>query len=170
MKRKIGLDISGVIINIDEASITPGIYQDLFCTEEKKYRTIPPMDGAFAGLSRLSLVFEREIYLISHAAPRHIETVTRDWLDYHGFSETTGINPDHFYFCDTRQGKKGLCDRLGITDMVDDRLEILSYLPGLQRYLFQGRDEEIQTYAAYLSQVHRVHNWRELVQKIEEEK
>ena len=169
MDRKIGVDISGVIIDTDEVSITLSLYQELFCTEEKKYRAIPAMKGAFTTLHRLNSIFRGEIYLLSHASPQHIEDVTRDWLDYTTFSESTGIDSSHIHFCDTRIGKKELCKSLSITDMIDDRLEILSYLPEVRnKYLFRPREDEVAKYKIFLPHVQRVENWEELFQKIME--
>lgn len=166
--RRLGFDISGVIIDIDEDKISPERYHELFCTEEKKYRFIPAVKEAFLCLSELNKFFRGEIYLISHAYPKHIEEVTRDWLTFNNFFGITRISQNNVYFCDTIREISGLCDQLAITDMVDDRLEILSALPNVERkYLFNGRRHEIEkTGLAYLSQVKRVSSFKDLIMNL----
>ncbi|WP_211300418.1 hypothetical protein [Nocardia fluminea] len=60
---------------------------------------------------------------ISRCGPR-IERRTRQWLDHHDFAARTGIPREHLRFCRTRAGKAPHCAELGITHMIDDRLDV----------------------------------------------
>ncbi|MEU4647961.1 hypothetical protein [Nocardia fluminea] len=97
----------------------------------------PPNPDAFAVLSRLVTRFDGEARVISTCGPR-IEQRARQWLDHHDFAARTGIPREHWRFCGTRAGKAPHRAELGITHMIDDRLDLHTILRELvpRLYLF----------------------------------
>jgi len=103
---------------------------------EQALRT-PATDGAFETLGRLAELFRGRVWIISKCGPV-TERKTRLWLDRHRFWERTGIPEGNLRICRRRAEKAVHCAELGITHMVDDRLDVHRALRGVveHRYLF----------------------------------
>jgi hypothetical protein len=101
----------------------------------------PATDGAFDVLPRLVERFGGRVWVISKCGPR-IQGRTLAWLDHHDFYARTGIARGNVRFCRRRADKAGHCADLGITHMIDDRLDVHHALEGTvgRRYLF-GRQK-----------------------------
>jgi hypothetical protein len=101
----------------------------------------PPTDGAFDVLPRLVARFGGQAWVISKCGPR-IQERTLDWLDHHDFYARTGIPRGNVRFCRQRGDKAGHCAKLGITHMIDDRLDVHHAVRDVvpNRYLF-GRQK-----------------------------
>jgi hypothetical protein len=101
----------------------------------------PATDGAFDVLPRLVERFDGRVWVISKCGPR-IQQRTLAWLDHHDFYGRTGVSRANVRFCRKRQDKAGHCAQLGITHMIDDRIDVhralLDTVPC--RYLF-GRQK-----------------------------
>ncbi|WP_280457781.1 hypothetical protein [Nocardia carnea] len=95
----------------------------------------PPTDGAFEALARLVASFGGRAWVISKCGPR-VQQRTRQWLDHHDFYRHTGVPRENVRFCRERADKAGHCAELGITHMIDDRLEVHEALRGLVPHLF----------------------------------
>jgi len=125
------------------------------------YLETPAVEDAIATIA--ALVRDRfgdAVYLVSKCG-EETEERSRGWLSHNRFFERTGMSPSHVYFCRKRVEKAPICTRLGVTHFVDDRLEVLSYLDAVpHRYLFQGRDEEVAEFSAFLKLVQRVESWK----------
>jgi hypothetical protein len=102
----------------------------------------PATDGAFDVLPRLVARFGGRVWVISKCG-RRIQERTLAWLDHHDFYRRTGIPRDNVRFCLRRGDKAGHCAELGITHMIDDRLDVHRALRETVpcRYLF-GRQAE----------------------------
>lgn len=118
----------------------------------------PPMPDAFESIRGLTELFAGQVWLVSKAGPR-IEARTRRWLDAWDFFRQTGIVRDNLRFCRQRHEKADHCRELGITDFIDDRVEVLQHLRGVapRLYLFgpQKRMTHVPEWAAH------VLTWRE---------
>ncbi|WP_433201365.1 hypothetical protein ACQP1G_10190 [Nocardia sp. CA-107356] len=103
----------------------------------------PPTDGAFEVLARLVARFDGQAWVISKCGPR-VQERTLQWLDHQGFYQRTGVPSDNVRFCRKRADKAIHCAELGITHMIDDRLDVHRALRDVvpNRYLFgvQGAD------------------------------
>ncbi|MEV4204458.1 hypothetical protein [Nocardia salmonicida] len=132
---RLGVDFGRVI---QGAALTPGAADTVFLSGgfDEAMRT-PPSRDAFEVLDRLVTRFDGNVWVISKCGPR-IEQRTRQWLDHHDFAARTGIPREHLRFCRTRADKAPHCAELGITHMIDDRLEVHEILRDLvpRRYLF----------------------------------
>ncbi len=158
MIEKLGVDIGGVIIDRVNDKTDTSFFSDNFLQTK-------PVPGVFEALRALSEVkYTDQIFLVSKCGER-IQKRTLAWLDHHDFYKITGIQPNQVHFCLERPEKAGICERLGITHFVDDRLEILSSMQSMKtRYLFQSRAEEIKKYVHFLDQVKQVSTWQEILE------
>lgn len=152
-KPVLGLDIGNVISEMD----TDTRHQSLLQHE------IP---GAATGVRELYRRFDGQVALVSKYGVV-TQVRTREWLERSAFYQRTGIQPNHVFFCKERKDKAVICEYLGVTHFVDDRLEVLSYLKSVpKRFLFRPTEREVSRYKEYLSLVVRVDSWEELLKKM----
>lgn len=95
----------------------------------------PSSPDAFEVLPRLVDLFGGQAWVISKCGPR-VQQRTLDWLDHHNFYNITAIARDHVRFCRERAEKRTHCAELGITHMIDDRIEVHRALHGLVPHLY----------------------------------
>lgn len=95
----------------------------------------PQIAGAFDSLRRLHELFAGRVFVVSKAGAR-VEALSRQWLEQHGFHDTTGIGADHLNFVRERADKADVCAFLGITHFIDDRLDVLGHLEGVVAHRF----------------------------------
>ena len=147
-RKTLGVDITGVIVKnagTDNYLQIPGALDALKELVDKHFGD----DGVF---------------LVS-VGNEEKEGKTRRWFKNNHFYNLTGIKPEHVHFCRQRSDKTIICNELGITYFIDDKLENLSYLtivPNL--YLFQGRPEEMRPFLHCLDRVKQVNSWSEILQ------
>jgi len=153
----LGVDIGGVIIDRVNDDTDTSFFSD-------NYLQTTAVPGAFDALRRLAAErFGDRVFLISKCGPRVQERTLR-WLDHHRFHEHTGIAPDHVHFCRQRHEKAGICETLGITHFVDDRLEVLSHLATVGTlYLFQPQPAEVARFRHALPRVRPVDSWQDIL-------
>jgi hypothetical protein len=150
----LGVDIGGVILRRADYR------EEDFGPRGPLQGPLTEIAGASSGLQRLGAErFGAQIFLVSKCAPR-TQAWMQDWLTTHDFFDRTGLPGDHVRFCRERRQKAGICDELGVTHFVDDRLEVLSYLEGVgTRYLFDPEPDEMRQFSSHLSSVTVVHEW-----------
>ena len=128
-KQALGVDIGNVIINhrlSDPEDKT---------LHEERYSTIPSTEGVFVSLKTLNDHFDGEVYLLSKCTEWAQEKIL-PWLTDNDFYTKTGIKPENVHFVRERHEKDAVCQRLGITHFVDDRLEVLSHMVESSPHLF----------------------------------
>ncbi|WP_280428967.1 hypothetical protein [Nocardia brasiliensis] len=130
---RLGVDFGRVI---QGAALRPGAPDTVFLSggHAEAMRT-PPSPNAFEVLTRLVERFAGQAWVISKCGPQ-VEQRTRQWLDHHHFFTRTGMPRDHLRFCRERVHKAAHCAELGITHMIDDRLEVHHALRGLVPHLY----------------------------------
>lgn len=80
------------------------------------------------------------------------------------FSKRTGIPWDNIYFCRRQKDKAVLCEKLGITDFVDDRFSVLRHMGKLEhRYAFGPTRRDFRKYAKDNKDIVVVRSWGELL-------
>ncbi|MGI5150516.1 hypothetical protein ACQEVC_29885 [Plantactinospora sp. CA-294935] len=132
----LGVDVGGVLVTLagrdDDTSFFGG--QPLLT---------PAVPGVFDALAALTAgPFAGRLHLVSKAGPK-VAANTRAWLVHHRFFDRTGIPVGHLHFVRERRDKAPVCQRLGITHFVDDRLDVLAHLETVEhRYLFLGGTDE----------------------------
>lgn len=98
----------------------------------------PAVPGSADAIQELLLRFDHRVHIVSKAGPK-IAGLTRSWLAMQGMVGANGISPTNVHFVRKRADKHAVCDRLGITHFVDDRLDVLGHLHTVDhRYLFTG--------------------------------
>lgn len=160
-KQALGVDIGGVIINHRLSDPNDKTLH------EERYSTIPACEGVFDALNKLNDYFKGEVYLISKCS-EWAEKKILEWLKDNDFYSKTGINPEHIAFVRERHEKDAVCQRLGITHFIDDRLEVLSHMvestPNL--FLFQPNEDEVKEFEKFLPKVTRINGWDEVLKNI----
>jgi hypothetical protein len=132
----LGVDVGGVIVRL------AGRDEDTSFFGSRPLET-PAVDGVFEALATLTgATFGGRVHLVSKAGPK-VATNTRDWLAHHEFFARTGIAAGNVHFVRERRDKAPVCERLGITHFVDDRLDVLAYLESVEhRHLFLGGGDD----------------------------
>ncbi|WP_067538060.1 hypothetical protein [Nocardia crassostreae] len=136
---RLGIDFGRVI---QGAALEPGAADTAFLSGgHDAAMNTPPSPDAFEILPRLVDRFAGHAWVISTCGPR-VQQRTLDWLDHHDFY---------------RVDKRAHCARLGITHMIDDRLEVHDALRGLvtHLYLFGAQTEPAPMW------VRHVPTWRD---------
>lgn len=160
VKRGLGVDIGGVIIERVHDGDDTSFFSDRFlCT--------PAVEDSIDVLTQLvHEAFPERLYLISKCGPI-IEERTRLWLEHHHFHERTGIPRHHVFFCRRREEKAIHAQELGLSAFVDDRLEVLSYMPMVAcRLLFRPDPHEVAKYRETVADVIMVESWHRVRAKL----
>ena len=159
-KEVLGVDVGGVIIDRANDAMDTSFFAN-------DYLQATAVVGAFDALRRLAKErFEGRVFLVSKCGPK-TEGRTRLWLPHHGFYEHVGIPPEHVRFCRERREKAPICEELGVTHFVDDKLEVLSYLESVtHRFLFNPVEREVTKFVRHLPRVRRVESWSEILKEL----
>lgn len=155
-KEVLGVDIGGVIID----RVNDGTDTSFFSENYLRTTAVPE---AFNALQKLvENRFGENVHLVSKCG-RKVSEKTLMWLAHHSFYDLTGIGQDRVHFCRERHEKAGICEKLGITHFVDDRLEVLGNLTTVgELYLFQPRTDEVRKFAHHLNRVKLVNSWQQI--------
>ncbi|XRQ03472.1 hypothetical protein ACN3XK_43670 [Actinomadura welshii] len=97
----------------------------------------PANEGVYEVLPGLIEAFEGRAWIISKCGDR-VRRRTLAWLDHHDFYARTGLPRGNARFCRKRAEKAVHCRELGITHMIDDRLDVHRAIREIvpYRYLF----------------------------------
>lgn len=155
-KEVLGIDIGGVLID----KVNDGTDTSFFSQNYLQTTAVPGAFGVIRGL--VAERFGERVYLVSKCG-RKTEAKSLEWLKYHRFYEVTGVPSGNIRFCRERHEKAGICEELGVTHFIDDRLEVLSYLTSVSKlFLFQADQKEVRRFAEHLKRVQQVDSWEEI--------
>ena len=128
----LGVDVGGVIIQRASNDADTSFFSG-------RYLSTPPVVGCTDALRALvESPFGKNVHIVSRCGPE-VARRTREWFEHHHIFRETGIQPDQVYFTLTWAGKAAICEQLGITHFIDDRLDVLQFLTSVpRRYLFVG--------------------------------
>jgi hypothetical protein len=160
-KQTTGVDVGGVIMDRANDGTDTSFFSGNFLRT-----TATP--GAFEALWKIVDETRDEdggcrVHIVSKCGRANQEKTLR-WMEHHRFFERTGIPPEHVHFCRKRHEKAPICERLGITDFIDDRLEVLSHLATVKRkYLFLPDPSEVARFSHALPGVRQVGSWQEVL-------
>jgi tRNA(Leu) C34 or U34 (ribose-2'-O)-methylase TrmL len=118
---RLGIDIGRVII--DGAANPGGGDTAFFNGDEATLLATPEVPDSVVCIERLTVLFDRQVWLVSKCGPR-VQARTMRWLDAHRFFERTGIPSDNVRFCRERAEKRVHCLELGLTHFVDDHPDV----------------------------------------------
>jgi hypothetical protein len=126
----LGVDIGGVLIRPAREGGDTSFFSS-------GYLDTPMVDGAFDAIARLNAgVFAERVYLVSKAKSGTARK-TIEWLAHHRFHDATGVPLERVRFCEERAEKAIIAKRLNLAAFVDDRIDVLRYLAGVEtRVLF----------------------------------
>lgn len=152
----LGVDVGGVIVSLTGRDEDTSFFGS-------QPRQTPAVAGVFDALAALAVrPFDRRIHLVSKAGPK-VAANTRDWLAHHDFFDRTGIPADNLHFVRERRDKAPVCQRLGITHFIDDRLDVLAYLDTVEhRFLFTGGSEQPGPAEAMPAWARPIETWPDL--------
>ncbi|HSX24635.1 MAG TPA: hypothetical protein VLG69_01580 [Candidatus Andersenbacteria bacterium] len=151
----LGIDIGGVITAGGNEMFTDNFLE------------VQAMPDCFEVIQRLVTErFGERVYLVSKCGMR-MQQKSVEWLCHHNFFDLTGVKSDHVEFCQHRSGKAPICDRLGITHFIDDRLEVLGYLTSVSNiYLFRPKPSEVNRFSHHLPKVRQMNSWRDILKEL----
>lgn len=132
-QQRLGIDFGRVI---QGAAFATGAADTVFLSGGiEQALASPPSADAFEVLARLVRRFDGQAWVISKCGPR-VQERTLQWLDQHEFYDRTGVPKGNVRFCRARADKAMHCAELGITHMIDDRLEVHQALRDLVPHLY----------------------------------
>jgi hypothetical protein len=155
MTRRFGIDVGGVITDRANDNTDTSFFSGNFLATTA-------VSGAFASIAILvKALSAQNVFIVSKCGPA-IQGKTEKWLEHHDFFGVTGLRRDHVHFCRTREDKTPICARLGITDFVDDRVDVLRFMEGTvaRRFLFMPKP-----WAHYPGGITPVCDWAEVLEK-----
>lgn len=155
LKEVLGVDVGGVIIDrVNDGTDTSFFGQNFLQTTA--------VADAFEVLKRLQSRFD-QIVVVSKCG-QSTQDRTKLWLAHHDFYSRTGIADSDLYFCRERREKAPICQQLGVTHFIDDRLEVLGYLETVSNlYLFQPIESEVTRHSRFLPRVKRMNSWQDVL-------
>jgi hypothetical protein len=139
--RKLGVDCGSVIL-YPFGGIVPGAFESLEAIAQSgQFDTIYIV-------SRANII-SRTLFLLRLRRLR--------------FWEKTGIPRENIYFCLKNYKKIEICNQLGVTDFIDDRLSVLKYMGSLKsRFAFNMTKRSLKHYPKIYPHVTSVRSWKEL--------
>jgi hypothetical protein len=155
---RLGIDVGRVIIGGD------GEDTQFLAGDEASALATRAVDGAFAAIAELMLLFDGNVWLVSKCGPR-IQARTQRWLAQHRFFDATGVPRDHLRFCRERRQKADHALTLDLTHFIDDRLDVLLHLDGIvpNRFLFGPQRHRVPGSPTLT----HVRDWRALLHAIQ---
>ena len=138
MRRIFGTDIGGVLA----PPVNPSQKDQ---TDDQSLSEFLPIPDSFRVLSRIAneLLKPEDTFVVSYC-DQATEVISRRWLDIHNFFEITKIPRNNLYYCRDRKFKNPICQKLRITDFVDDNIKVISILETVpNRYLFRTKVKEL---------------------------
>ncbi|MBO2459696.1 hypothetical protein [Actinomadura violacea] len=134
MEPRLGIDFGRVIQGVS----APGVADTAFLGGSfAEAMASPAADGVYEVLPVLVEAFGGRAWIISKCGDR-VRERTLAWLDHHDFYGRTGLARGNVRFCRKRPEKALHCAELGITHMIDDRLDVHRAIRAVvpYRYLF----------------------------------
>src|SRR5262245_59446882 len=125
---RLGIDIGRVLMCPADADGRPDT--SFLEADDGTAVEVPPAPAMFDIVPALVRLFGGQVWLVSKAGSR-IERLTRLWLAHHRFFERTGMRSDNVRFCRRREEKREHAIALGLTDFIDDRVDVLEHLRGV---------------------------------------
>jgi hypothetical protein len=156
----IGVDVGGVVIRAEH-------YHEDATVSGPVLGADSDVAGARDGLRTLVSRFDGRVFLISKCGPL-TEARMNKWLEAHGLLAATGLSAANIRFCRSRSEKAPICAELGLTHMVDDRVEILNSMANVveHRFLFCPDEGEVRAHGGIPDQVNVSASWAELVEQV----
>jgi hypothetical protein len=148
MEPRLGIDFGRVIQGVsapgeDDTAFLGGSFAAALAS--------PAADGVYDVLPGLVAAAGGRAWIISKCGDR-VRERTLAWLDHHDFYGRTGLARGNVRFCRKRPEKAVHCARLGITHMIDDRLDVHRALRDVvpYRYLFGPQKGDVPDWVRHV--------------------
>lgn len=164
----LGIDFGDVIAGSRVSTDSRGIEIESDYLAINRFLRVAPVEDAFECIRVLvAECFGERSWVISKWR-ESVKEKCLTWLRHYHFAEITGIPLGRVLFCETRADKVRMARERGITDFVDNKLEVLSPMVGIvpNLYLFRPSPREIVQYEAVLPCVKVVNDWRDIVRHV----
>lgn len=161
MSKRIGIDIGRVLIDRGDKG------DERFAGGN--YINAPEVPGATDAVRRLVASFGAENVFHVSKAGLDMQARTLAWMDHRDYFAITGMPRENVRFCLERDGKVAICRDLGITHMIDDRLEVLVYLADVVpcRFLFRPRAvDDRPWYDRWTNELGPLWTWEEVLRLV----
>ena len=154
----LGIDIGGVLIPMAAGASDTTFFGG-------RPMETPAQPNMFDAVRMLTERFDGRVHLVSKCGPK-IERISRDWLNHVDFWHRTGVGPQNLHFVRERPDKAIVCDRLGITHFIDDRIDVLMAMEKVpHRYVFlAGRDGQREV--AVPATIQQLQDWPHAVRTV----
>lgn len=114
--------------------------------KNEKKETVP-MDNAFRVINHLRNKV-KAIYIVSRVNDEQ-SLRAYQWFQKFKFFEETGLTPNKVFFCYERYEKGPICNKLRVTHFIDDRPEVMFYMPaGVNCILMNPKETEVKSYGS----------------------
>ena len=152
----LGVDVGGVLVDRIKAD---GSDTSFF---SDRFLETPAVAGAFDTLARVGRErFGQRICIVSKCGPR-TEEKTRLWLAHHGLLDILGLDERALHFCRKRPDKAPICERLGVTHFIDDRMDVLVHLTSVRyKILFGPQEPDVHAKGAVSAQT-----WQDVASRL----
>ena len=135
--------------------------------------TYKPADGprvcypdALRVIRRMVDAPDTSVYIISKVDEEQ-EKRAKAWIDLSNFYLHTGLTPANVHFCRERAEKGAIARDLGLTHHIDDRPEVMAFMPpSVFKYLYEPIPEDVVVWFNKLLNTQVVNNWLEVEEKI----
>jgi hypothetical protein len=120
-----------------------------------------PLPDAFRVIRRLiDERFGERLHIVSRVDEQQ-EIRARAFVTGHEFQSALGIPLTRVHFCRERHEKGPICERLRITHFIDDRPEVMVYMPTsvIRKVLFDPDQADLDTCASLLGDFNIARSW-----------
>jgi len=131
-RERIGIDFGRVIMCAVKNGVNDTSFLGRSFAEAMK---TPASDGAIECIAKLVERYDGDVFIVSKCGDS-VQNKTRAWLRRNEVYAATGLEKDNVHFCRKRHHKAPICETLGITHFIDDRVDVLSHMVGTVPNLF----------------------------------
>lgn len=120
-----------------------------------------PLPDAFRVIRLLIERRFRDRVVIVSRVNEEQEVRARAFVTSKAFVSEVGIPLERVHFCRKRDQKGPICKRLGITHFIDDRPEVMAFMPEsvVHKILFNPDHIDFQTFANQIGEYSIVNDW-----------
>lgn len=144
-RQKIGIDIGRTIVDTDNPDK-------------------PPFPEAIRVIRRLVDFYgDKNVFIVSKVTDAQKLRALR-WIRRTRFHEETDMREENVEFCLERHEKAPICQRLGVTAFIDDRVDVLSHMRGIvsHRILFRANHASPKDGQMGSGGVIRASSWKQI--------
>jgi hypothetical protein len=145
------MKLSDIVLGID-------LGNTITCKRDGK--TVP-QDQSFRVIRDLRSKI-KAVYIVSRVTDEQSLRAYKFFNDFN-FFEGTGLTPNKVRFCYERHEKAPIVRELGITHFIDDRPEVLVYMPNVMKFSMNPDPDDLARFSSILGEDHMsVKDWGDI--------